>query len=762
MFVNNKMISLRQWKRLIVLNMFSIMLLVIPYATVSEVSHDGIPALLIGFIICSIYYIILTRLVSAMPTSYPAYLTKYLGKWIAGFILLFYITKYLFCGIFVLRIFSEVIRSTLLPDRSRLLVISCFVLVSAYAAMKGLEVGARVCEILYFIILAPILIMLVTGLRNIDLANLTPLFVSGLVQPVRAGYIIFLLCSYVEFIVFIRPYIKLNHAQSKGLSKEQIAKKLHRKTVNYGLQGIGITFIISILIFVLTIGMVSASGAKDSLWSSVSIMQILKFPGSLLNRQDSIILSFWLLSTFSLLGGIILCVSRLGAILYQSKMTNCYIPIVVIILILGSAVPVNLEEFYIYYIWYMGIIGVPVSLVLPILALIIGKIRGSGEPTKSREQGPRKLATKPGIFLFFVIGSLFLTGCSNEVEVEDRDFVQAIGLDYDNGSLKTTLVFPDLKKLSKDGGETNKELLVKEYTGNNFYEIEENYKLSASKKLDFSHLQAVIIDSEFLKQPNMLSDFIKYVEQNYKISKNTYVLVSLSSIADIMEYNEKVGGNIGEYLVRLYNNNIVKSEKDIVYLGDLINEKNSDDLSVTIPVLQIIEEQLMIEGAVLVEDSMYRTHFDGSQMIYYDMLSGYGENARIIINSPDNQQEDIIVRLGQLNQNSEIIMENGKPVFRFILRSQCIVEKGAGDTNPTDADASRLITERIISTVNNYMKEQIVSQFNEFCKKQKTDYLNLLRLSRYKNRKVFQSYQSKPEQFIEDLRMECIVDVKVY
>ena len=111
-------------------------------------------------------------------------------------------------------------------------------------------------------------------------------------------------------------------------------------------------------------------------------------------------------------------------------------------------------------------------------------------------------------------------------EIEDRDFIQAIGVDYEDGQISLSLASPDLASQTK--GQVMKKLrkITDYFNRYDFYQMEEEYLNSANKRLDFSHLQVVILGREFLENKELYYRLLEYIENKYEISRNTLSIMS--------------------------------------------------------------------------------------------------------------------------------------------------------------------------------------------------------------------------------------------
>lgn len=744
MYSENEKISLRQLKRLLVFDFFGIISLIVPYIIVNTAGFDGLLAIFIGGVFAVIYLLIIMFFIKNINESYLTFSKHCVGTILTFIISALYIIKYLFSIVLLTKIFSEVVNRTLLINYSRLLIIVPMIMVAGYIAYKGCEVRARVAEVLYFIVLIPIFFFLIMGVKNIDLANLTPIFSQRIDFTLKGAFSFFLLFNTLEMLLFLKPLVRVD--KKNGLVEKSI--------LSYSIQSVAIVIVIAMFFFALTVGLVGEEAAGASMWSSVFVFQFARIPGSFLNRQDSLLLAFWLLTIFSAVSGFLYYLCYILKDMYRIKSKNSLMPLVMIFVILLSAVPIDLEDYFATYMKYLTYLGVPQSIIIPLILIIISRLRG---------KHVMKHVKKAVMFVIILLFIPLFTGCTEKVQIEDRDFVQAIGVDYENNQIVVHYVLPNIGEVTQqnsgDGSGSND--MIRTFTGHNYYEIEEQYKLCSSKKLDFSHLKAIIFGKSLSENSEKFKEFVEYTENKYEVSKNTHIYLVNDRLETIIELNQKVPNGIGYYLEELYRNNLVNSEKEEITLGSLINEKNAADLSVHIPILTILNKALSIQGEGIIKDSTLRYAITGEESIYTDILRGYGENSRIFMNKDSVTMKEYVIRLDQVKSMAEINLRNGKPLFQLDIIAAGIVDQGVDQNAKTKITEKLNLYKEIEGLVNTYLKDKLTNQLNEIIKKQRLDYLNILRMSRYKNREIYGFYKDKQDRFVEDLEIEVNVKISI-
>lgn len=741
MFSDNEKISLRQFKRIIVFDIFSVSGLIIPRIAVGFAGRDGISAIIVGTIIAFIYALIILIITKNLNENFLDYSIHNAGKFLTFIVGALYIIKLFACCVFATRLFGEVINETLLEETDSRIIIIMLLLISAYAASKGFEVRARITEVLYFIVIVPLLIFLLLGLRDADISNLMPIFTESPKDIITGGYGVFLTFSLLELILFSAPFIQINKT---NVSKE-------RSIFSYIVQALIIGGIMDLLLFLVTVGILGIEETKAKVWSTISIIQVIELPGGFIQRQDALLISIWMLSVFTIISGFIYYISLITKKIIHVQTQN-YLIIPIILFIFGaSVIPMDADKYYEYFGKYMMFIGIPQSILLPLIILLIGKLRKISHT---------KAVAKSMILLAVLFTTTSLTGCSDMTEIEDRNFIQAIGVDLEGDEIKVYYVMPDLAAITGQSTKDSEKLII-ELKGKDYWEIEEDYQLQSAKKLDFSHLKVIVLGKNIAENSKQLDELLLYIENNYEIARNTLLYLGDKDAKEIISLNGEVHGGIGQYLERLDRINLTKIGKTEVTIGDLIYGKNSDNLIIKVPVLKPTKKSAKNLGLAVFDESKLVYELNEKESDYINIANGNGRNIRIFIKEAEEDNPKYVIRILSLSRSAEISWVNGKPKMALKISGNGLVEKGIKDTGDTSQAANIKLIHDIKDQCNKQIKEKTTRLLDRIMKEENIDILNIYRMTSYKNKDIWLEYKDKTEQFIQDLEYTVEVDMKL-
>lgn len=339
------------------------------------------------------------------------------------------------------------------------------------------------------------------------------------------------------------------------------------------------------------------------------------------------------------------------------------------------------------------------------------------------------------ILLLFIVAGM-LTGCSDMVQIEDRDFVMGLALSYDNNEFTAILQRPDLQSITGQGVTDEQELLVS-FTGENLSRIKEAYAKQSEKRLDFSHLKVIILDHKISESKKGMNEFLRYVEDEYEISRNTLVFYTADDEGII-------NGKIGDELQSLYQNNPSNADIKKVTVGDMINCLYQPDKVIILPLIKITKEGISLEGAGIFQKNLYGARMSEDDLTQWNMLQGKGTKRYISL--PEGQ----VLKVRQLKTKYQYSMTDGTPFIQIYMEGEAELVEEMEDTRKD-----------LKNSLNSFLKSNMERQINDMIKVNQLDYLNFYRNMSYRNRKMWTTYKGKQEEFLNEVTVLLDMDIKV-
>ncbi|NLM48995.1 MAG: GerAB/ArcD/ProY family transporter [Epulopiscium sp.] len=362
MFSKNEKICIRQLESLLILDLYSRGVLFLPRLAVEAANQDGWICLIGATILAAFYGFIITRLVRRFPNdTFVEFSAKILSKPVGMVLSLLFFVKLIIFAAFELRIFGEVVKQILLPQTPIEVIIASMLLIASYLVRKGFEARARLGEILFFIVFIPLISVLIFVLPDADFGNLQPFLTTSFTHFLKSSYDLSLTYIAIELLLLVGPFIN-------------DYRKLEKASV-ISIFFVGILNVISAIIVLAVFGVVQT---KRQLLPFMVLMGIVEIPGAFIERQEILMIIFWILSDFSFINASLyfssLIIKRVSKIEDQGFLVLPLVPIVYLI----SLFPDNIVQTT-DWILVLRSFRILFMFFIPLVLLLVARLRKLGE-----------------------------------------------------------------------------------------------------------------------------------------------------------------------------------------------------------------------------------------------------------------------------------------------------------------------------------------------------------------------------------------------
>jgi spore germination protein len=323
---------------------------------------DGWLVLIIMGLLHILLAYVMIKLGSRFPgKTFPQYIQEIIGV-IPGKILVFIMSCYIVLNLsYEVREFTEVAKMFLLPRTPTEIIMLALILVSVYVVRGGVEVVARIVEILFPILFIPFFLIILAGASNLDLTRLLPIgrdFSSKFTQLVVHAPHAF---SGIEYILFYLGFVNKPHKAFKPVA--------------WGI--IFVTFFYT-LVSVIGITSLGQKAASVSIWPLLVYIRNISLPELFLERLDGITLSLWVMTVFTtIVTGYYIVSYSLSEILNTKEQKQFAAPLLIIIYYFALQ-PASLAELYSWGDLMYKYVSSVFIYIIPVVMLIIAALRRLG------------------------------------------------------------------------------------------------------------------------------------------------------------------------------------------------------------------------------------------------------------------------------------------------------------------------------------------------------------------------------------------------
>lgn len=221
--------------------------------------------------------------------------------------------------------------------------------------------------------------------------------------------------------------------------------------------------------------------------------------------------------------------------------------------------------------------------------------------------------------------TLFLTGCWDKVEINNRAFVSGVGYDIydkrfyeeakkrDKGNIDTpelsernrfvvTYVFPNLNAIGKNAT-SDKRRYVLSSVSNNPYEATTELATRMNKSFSFKHVKVIIFGEDFARNREYMKEVLDNTERHDQLSRKVYLLVAEGTAKDTIDVEDIIEPETGSLLSDIFRKKRQAGRYNSQTFEDILKGIKSNG-SALMPRVVAGEKELKVGGSAVIKDYM--------------------------------------------------------------------------------------------------------------------------------------------------------------
>ncbi len=382
MYTENQKISRRQVFRLFVFDFLGIGTIVLPGLLAQNVGTYGLVSIVIGGAVGAIYLWYLARCSSILQMDLQAFLMEQAhfaaGKRVVAGILS--IATLIGAG-FVGAVLSDMIRKSLIREETFAVIWVLTLAVAIYAVHSGLEIRARVYEVLFWFGVAPLVFMLLLVARGMEASNFAIRVDTTAGGVVSAAYPVVLVFGSMLAILFLPGRVAMSGDRKRGNGF------IRPVAIAYG-----ITLAVVFGAYAVLLGNFGAKSLANMRYPVVTLMSAIHMEGGFFKRLDALMLSVWFFTLFALLSMQLYYGTRLLDCAGQKEHHRARLIVAYLaVFTLGMLIGTDAKQWN-YLDWFFRYIQGPLYLMLPAVCVWIKRLEGDG--TKAAYKTKRRGISK--------------------------------------------------------------------------------------------------------------------------------------------------------------------------------------------------------------------------------------------------------------------------------------------------------------------------------------------------------------------------------
>ena len=225
-----------------------------------------------------------------------------------------------------------------------------------------------------------------------------------------------------------------------------------------------------------------------------------------------------------------------------------------------------------------------------------------------------KMKIKKFIILILISCMIFITGCWDKIEINDRAFVYSMAIDSSvssggsesegkenkNPKIKAIFTIPIVSKMVQGGG-GGKAFANLEGKGENIPDTVKDVGKRLNRSLFFGQTKLFLAGKGLLSDEDSLKQTIDLLERKPEMSRELQVAMVNGKISDIANVNPKIDKLLATYVEGIFKNgskinNVVSTDLN-TFLSSMRNDKKA-----VIPCIDIKGEAVEVKDMALIKD----------------------------------------------------------------------------------------------------------------------------------------------------------------
>lgn len=509
-----------------------------------------------------------------------------------------YIIRFFINAVAFFYFFGKTVQTVYMPDSSIFFILLPAAILLWYSIHTTLQKRARFLELIFPWIITIYLIAVILSFlgieRTVQVSNIGEIwpgiFSDNIFQSIGNGYLILLCSSPIEFLLFLKPAVKVKTVLQKNKTQEGVIAVIGAFFCN----------IIFVFLAVRTLGQTLAS---QSAWPVIKMMQLVRMPGGFLERFDILPIVFWVLCMVAVLSGYLYYSRNIFESARNDKErvdtqkeqnARCLFTVIVSVCLLLFACLVEKSSFlWTFYLKYKMFVDFPLSLFLPVIVLSYGKkkkeekekIEKKKEVMKRDKRNDRNnknnrnnrmleknnkginLKKATGVVLAALIISpmfFFMTGCQRLTDVEEKNYILSMYVDYPSEKEKVYEFWVARANLSKM--EERSDEIPCEITGikaRNLQELEDKYLETVPGKTEWNHIYTIFLGPGIAADKRVCTRLLREWDKEWQKSPNVLLALCPASPKKLYKIKNIPEGAAGQEASLLAEQNKEKFEGEI-------------------------------------------------------------------------------------------------------------------------------------------------------------------------------------------------------
>lgn len=365
------------------------------------------------------------------------------------------------------------------------------------------------------------------------------------------------------------------------------------------------------------------------------------------------------------------------------------------------------------------------------------------------------------LVLVLILFIIFVTGCWDRIEINQRIFPYSVGLDVDedtgdDDNLTITFSYPNINALGKDPSSEDKAFLISG-KAHNIFEATHNLSTNIQEPIDLKHLKVLAISDKLASNEIEIRQTLDGLIRDFVISKMVNLLVVRGKTKDLLEAKlesarqETTEGS----LYSLLRNEQHSTRFTPKTLSKFIEDMDGQGAS-HMPTGFVQDEELVISGAGIFKEFKligYLNEIENRDVAFL--------NQEVVADGLDTDFDgrELSLLVTSTKSKKKLVDSGEEPKVLFSVRVECQVHEYILNTS------KNIDSQKILRSMEKTMADKLKKSLKKTIRKLQGDYnADIIGVSGYLDKfhpKLWKQLKDDWETIFPHLDIDVEVDVKI-
>ena len=364
---------------------------------------------------------------------------------------------------------------------------------------------------------------------------------------------------------------------------------------------------------------------------------------------------------------------------------------------------------------------------------------------------------KKKILIILIFSLIFISGCWDKVEIEQRIFVSDIGVDLNQkeemNRFIVTYQYPNINAIGKNATE-DKRSFVLSTPCSSIFQASRELSTRTPFPFYFKHVKVLILGEELLNEENLVREVIDELNRDTKINKKIQILVAEGKARDIIDANVTREQTVDGVIYTTVKDNKTSSRFTSQTLTGLISDFDYSGATIT-PRITIKDNRYIISGGCIMKNYKHVAWIDEKENRAISLLKNKTQNETIDI----VYKEDLISYTVTGTKSSKKIRVEDGIKADFSIRMEGYLQGYIMDQNKTVFDNE--VLKEMEEAIEQSVKKEVNRTINKLQKTHKADIIGIgEHLSKFQPR-TWKKIKDNWEEIFPNIDINVTIDVKI-